>query len=325
MRILEEETFGPVAPIVGFTDEAETFAPPTPRRTDWRPTSGRATSAAPSGSPKLSTRHCRRQRRPAGHPACAVWRRQELRHRPRGRQVGPRRIPRRQVHLDRPCPSRAGSARQLMHGPRPRDRSRRNCIALDWQRNCSDLWHAHRSTVVAGSRSRHRRRRCSGCSTSQATVEQAGRRRHDGSLGRRVRALQRIRRQGCHPGATPAGEVSWTWPQQDQQYLNPRDVAVSHDCDAIALVGDASYKYVWIVDRTGGSASVKFEATPADVEFDRTGKLVAVVTYAGSMFLYRSTAHCNGNVRARRASCKALSSPTTTNTSGSWTGPAAAW
>jgi hypothetical protein len=43
---------------------------------------------------------------------------------------------------------------------------------------------------------------------------------------------------------------------------------------------------LWIVDRAGTSASIKLAATPADVEFDRTGTLVAVGTYAGSMSLY---------------------------------------
>ena len=95
----------------------------------------------------------------------------------------------------------------------------------------------------------------------------------------------------------PSGEVSWTWPfSQISKYINPRDVAVSHECDAIAFAGDASYKYVWIVDRTGMSASIKLIATPADVEFDRTGTLVAVGTYAGSMLLYS----INGELRWTR-------------------------
>jgi hypothetical protein len=63
-------------------------------------------------------------------------------------------------------------------------------------------------------------------------------------------------------------------------------VAVSHACDAIAFVGDASYKYVWVVDRDGKSASIKLAVTPADVEFDRDGMLVAVGTYTGSIQLY---------------------------------------
>lgn len=95
----------------------------------------------------------------------------------------------------------------------------------------------------------------------------------------------------------PSGDISWTWPfSKISKYINPREVAVSHDCDAIAFVGDASYKYVWVVDRAGRSASTKFLATPADVEFDRTGKLVAVGTYAGSMFLYS----INGELQWKR-------------------------
>lgn len=101
----------------------------------------------------------------------------------------------------------------------------------------------------------------------------------------------------------PSGEVSWTWPfKAISKYINPRDVAVSHACDAIAFVGDASYKYVWIVDRSGASASIKFVATPADAEFDRAGKYVAVGTYAGSMFLYS----INGELQWQRDTKTAL-------------------
>lgn len=89
---------------------------------------------------------------------------------------------------------------------------------------------------------------------------------------------------------TPSGAVSWSWRFSSiSKYLNPREVAVSHACDAIAIVGDASYKYVWIVDKAGTSASIKFAVTPGDVEFDRTGKLIAVGTYGGAMFLYSHT------------------------------------
>jgi hypothetical protein len=96
---------------------------------------------------------------------------------------------------------------------------------------------------------------------------------------------------------TPSGAVSWSWRFSTiSKYINPREVAVSHDCDAIAFVGDAGYKYVWIVDRAGASASIKFTSTPADVEFDRAGKLVAVGTYAGSLFLYST----NGTLQWKR-------------------------
>jgi hypothetical protein len=88
---------------------------------------------------------------------------------------------------------------------------------------------------------------------------------------------------------SPSGDVAWSWPyKQASRYLIPRRVAVSQGCDAIALVGDASYKYAWVVDRAG-SASIKFAVTPADVAFDRKGALVAVGTYAGSLYLYSRT------------------------------------
>lgn len=96
----------------------------------------------------------------------------------------------------------------------------------------------------------------------------------------------------------PSGAVSWTWRFSSiSKYINPREVAVSHACDAIALVGDASYKFAWIVDQAGTSAAIKFTATPADIAFDRTGKLVAVGTYAGSLLLYSG----NGALHWERA------------------------
>lgn len=97
---------------------------------------------------------------------------------------------------------------------------------------------------------------------------------------------------------TPSGGVSWTWAFKSvSKYINPREVAVSHDCDAIAFVGDASYKYVWIVDRAGATASIKFVTTPADVVFDRTEDLVAVSTYSGSLFLYSRNGTLQGEHR----------------------------
>lgn len=84
-----------------------------------------------------------------------------------------------------------------------------------------------------------------------------------------------------------SGEVSWTWPfAKISKYIHPEKAAVSSDCDAIAFVGDASYKYVWVVHRGGTSVSIQFVGTPADVAFDRTGTTVAIGTYANSLFLY---------------------------------------
>ena len=85
----------------------------------------------------------------------------------------------------------------------------------------------------------------------------------------------------------PSGETMWSWPYSKiSRYINPRAVAVSHDCDAIALVGDASYKYAWIAQRGGKAVSIPFTVTPTEAAFDRTGQLVAIGTYGGALHLY---------------------------------------
>ena len=55
MRILEEETFGPVAPVIRFTEDAEAVRMANDTRTGSPPTCGRVTSHAPSVSPRRST------------------------------------------------------------------------------------------------------------------------------------------------------------------------------------------------------------------------------------------------------------------------------
>ena len=80
MRILEEETFGPVAPIVGFTDEAE--IDPRRQRDAVRPCRIRLDARSRPRLPHRRSarlRHRRRQRRTAGRAARAVWRREEFR------------------------------------------------------------------------------------------------------------------------------------------------------------------------------------------------------------------------------------------------------
>jgi len=82
----------------------------------------------------------------------------------------------------------------------------------------------------------------------------------------------------------PSGETMWSWPYSKiSRYINPRAVAVSHDCEAIALVGDAIYKYVWIAPRAGKAVSIPIAVTPTEAAFDRTGQLVAIGTYGGTL------------------------------------------
>jgi len=85
----------------------------------------------------------------------------------------------------------------------------------------------------------------------------------------------------------PSGDVSWTWPYAAiTRNLNPRDVAVSHACDAIAVPGDAGRKYVWVAQRSGALTTLSFTATPAEAAFDQTGELLAVGTFSGSIHLF---------------------------------------
>ena len=83
------------------------------------------------------------------------------------------------------------------------------------------------------------------------------------------------------------GRTLWKWHfGRINRFLVAGSVAVSPTCDAIAMGGDSSYKYVWIADRKGHAVSVAFKSTPFGIVFDRTGQSVAVGTGAGRMFLY---------------------------------------
>jgi hypothetical protein len=86
---------------------------------------------------------------------------------------------------------------------------------------------------------------------------------------------------------SPANDVLWTWPYRHvNRLLNLRDVAVSHDCDAVAVVGDSTYKFAWIAERGGRLITIPLAATPTEVRFDHTSQLVAVGTFSGSVLLY---------------------------------------
>ena len=82
----------------------------------------------------------------------------------------------------------------------------------------------------------------------------------------------------------PAGDIAWTWPfKKISKFLNPRDVAVAHGCDAVAIVGDATYKRALIAERSGSVVTLLFEDTPAQIAFDRSDRFVAIGTYIGSL------------------------------------------
>lgn len=102
---------------------------------------------------------------------------------------------------------------------------------------------------------------------------------------------------------SPAGDVAWSWPfSKISKFLNPRDVAIAHDCSAVAVVGDASYKRALIAERAGGVTTLLFEDTPAEISFDRTDRFVAIGTYIGSLSLFSR----DGGLRWIRATDAAI-------------------
>ena len=91
---------------------------------------------------------------------------------------------------------------------------------------------------------------------------------------------------------SPDNEVLWAWPYRKvNRLLNLREVAVSHDCDAIAVVGDSTYKIAWIAERSGALVTIPLTATPTEITFDRTSRLVAIGTFSGSVLLYSRDGH----------------------------------
>jgi hypothetical protein len=85
----------------------------------------------------------------------------------------------------------------------------------------------------------------------------------------------------------PAGDIAWTWALgKISKFLNPGEAAVAHGCDAVAIVGDASYKRALIAERSGQLTTLLFEDTPAQIAFDRSDRFVAIGTYIGSLSLF---------------------------------------
>lgn len=84
-----------------------------------------------------------------------------------------------------------------------------------------------------------------------------------------------------------AGEFVWRWNYRKvSRLIYPQETAVSPDCDAIATTGSATYKYTWLVDRTGKSVSIGTMGTPAEVAFDRTGQHLLIGTFSGMLQMH---------------------------------------
>ncbi|HEY4960436.1 MAG TPA: hypothetical protein VII29_06240 [Terriglobales bacterium] len=83
------------------------------------------------------------------------------------------------------------------------------------------------------------------------------------------------------------GRTLWKWKfGAINRFIVAGSIAVSPACDAIALGGDSSYKYVWIAEKNGHKISLPFSSTPIGVAFSRDGKSVAVGTGSARLYLF---------------------------------------
>ncbi len=83
------------------------------------------------------------------------------------------------------------------------------------------------------------------------------------------------------------GRTLWKWKfGAINRFVVAGSVAVSPACDAIAMGGDSSYKYVWIAEENGHKISIPFPSTPLGVAFSRDGTSVAVGTGGERLYLF---------------------------------------
>src|SRR5262245_47948648 len=87
------------------------------------------------------------------------------------------------------------------------------------------------------------------------------------------------------------GALAWRWNYRKiSRLFSPQETAVSPDCESIATTGSATYKYTWLVEKSGKSISIGSMGTPSDVAFDRTGQRVLIGTFTGMLQMHaRST------------------------------------
>jgi hypothetical protein len=83
------------------------------------------------------------------------------------------------------------------------------------------------------------------------------------------------------------GALAWRWNYRKiSRLIYPQETAVSPDCDAIATTGSATYKYTWLVERSGKSVTIGTMGTPSDVAFDRTGQRLLIGTFTGMLQMH---------------------------------------
>jgi hypothetical protein len=93
------------------------------------------------------------------------------------------------------------------------------------------------------------------------------------------------------------GRTLWKWNYGAlNRMIVAGPLAVAPGCDAIALGGTSSYKYVWIAEKSGRAIPIPMTSTPLGVAFDRTGQSLAVGSGNWAIQMYSRT----GQLRWRR-------------------------
>lgn len=75
------------------------------------------------------------------------------------------------------------------------------------------------------------------------------------------------------------GQTLWTWEYgKVNKFITAGGLAVSPKCDAIALVGNSSYKYTWVANRQAVRVPIQTTSTPLGIAFSHDGELIALGT-----------------------------------------------
>lgn len=87
-----------------------------------------------------------------------------------------------------------------------------------------------------------------------------------------------------------AGHKLWRWDYaRNNRFLTVGPLAVSPMCDAVAMVGNSSYKYTWIANRSGHAIPVQTKSTPLSIAFSRSGDFVALGTGGCNLLLLNNS------------------------------------
>jgi hypothetical protein len=83
------------------------------------------------------------------------------------------------------------------------------------------------------------------------------------------------------------GRVLWRWDfKRTNRYMVAGRVAVSPSCEMVAFTGDASYRYTWIVHRSGHRIPIRTGVTPLGVAISHRGNLVVIGTSGNIVRLF---------------------------------------